>query len=128
VISTRSAHRLLHVKTFGRGVLFAYSLHVVGCHSNTMVLSCLCYSSKLFSLASGEGENLCSVFNRPIDLFRKADGNVACWWKFVCVNRRVQDAKNMHSIFASSNFGLLDKGDIMSGCGYLKARSQNCEK
>jgi len=27
----------------------------------------------------------------------------------------VQDAKKMHKIFTTSNFGLLDRGDITSG-------------
>lgn len=28
----------------------------------------------------------------------------------------MQDAKDMHMMLASPNFGLLDRGDIMSGC------------
>ena len=49
------------VKMFGPRVLCPYSRHVVGCLSNTMVLSCICCGSKLFSLACEEGQNLCSV-------------------------------------------------------------------
>ena len=34
----------------------------------------------------------------------------------VRVKSSAQDTKKMHKIFTSSNFGLLDRGDITSGC------------
>jgi len=97
-------------KTFGRRVLFPYGRHVVGCHSNTMVLSCFCCSSKLFSLACEEGQNLCSVLIDQLTCSENPMVTLACWWKLLPVKSSVQEAT------------------LRVDVGHIQALTQNFEK